>query len=331
MAETTPIAPFLRRFLLEHLIRERNLSRNTQAGYRDTLVLLLPFVAKTSRVRIDHLNVEDVSAKSVRRFLKYLEQDRGVSGATRNQRLVAIHSLARFIGEDSPEHLTWCNDIRAIPFKRTAHAGVPYLEKTEIDALLKVPNQRTSQGARDHALLLFLYNTGARVDEAAHLRVGDLRFGRSPAVNLLGKGNKSRCCPLWVQTIESLKKLAGGRAADERVFLNRLHQPLTRFGIYALVKRIALQACLTIPALKSKRVSPHCLRHACAVHLLRAGVDINTIRGWLGHVSLDTTHIYAEVDLEMKAKALAKCDVPPSAATKRWHTSPGVIAFLKSL
>jgi len=331
MAEITPIAPFLRRFLLEHLIRERNLSRNTQAGYRDTFILLLRFLAKTARTRIDRLSVEDLSARSVRRFLHYLEQDRRVSGATRNQRLVAIHSLARFIGEDHPEHLAWCNQIRAIPFKRTGHVPVPYLEKAEIEALLAVPDRRTLQGARDHALLLFLYNTGARVDEAVRLRVGDLQFGNSPAVTLLGKGNKSRCCPLWPQTIEVLRKLAANRAPDERVFLNRLHCPLTRFGIYALLKRIVSKACLTVPALKAKRVSPHCVRHACAVHMLRAGIDINTIRGWLGHVSLDTTHVYAEVDMEMKAKALARCDMPAHAAIRPWHTQPGVIAFLKSL
>jgi integrase/recombinase XerD len=331
MTETTPIAPFLRRFLLEHLIRERNLSRNTQAGYRDTLILLLRFLAKTTSIRIDQLSVEDLSASSVRRFLHHLERDRRVSGATRNQRLVAIHSLARFIGEDRPEHLAWCNEIRAVPFKRTAHAPVPYLEKAEIEVLLAVPNRRTLQGARDHALLLFLYNTGARVEEAARLRVCDLQFGNSPAVTLLGKGNKSRRCPLWPQTIEGLKKLTANCTTEERVFLNRLHRPLTRFGIYALVRRIVSQARLTVPTLKAKRISPHCLRHACAVHMLRAGIDINTIRGWLGHVSLDTTHIYAEVDMEMKAKALARCDVPAHAAIRPWHTQPGVIAFLKSL
>jgi len=129
----------------------------------------------------------------------------------------------------------------------------------------------------------------------------------------------------------ALKPLTTGRAPHERVFLNHHAQPLTRSGVYKLVQRTALRAAHTQPSIKAKRVSPHCVRHACAVHLLHNGVDINTIRGWLGHVSLDTTHVYAEVDLKMKADALAKCDVPGNARRQRWHTDPGVIAFLKRL
>ena len=186
---------------------------------------------------------------------------------------------------------------------------IPYLEKPEIDAILSVPNERTKLGARNYALLLFLYNTGARVDEAAHLDVGDITWGLSAAVRLSGKGNKVRYCPLWPNTAEVLKRLIGPRAPQERVFLNRLGRPLTRFGIYSLVTRAVGTAAKTVPSLVTKRVSPHCIRHASACHLLRAGVDINTIRAWLGHVSLATTNIYAEVDLEMKAKALARTDL----------------------
>jgi integrase/recombinase XerD len=327
----TPIAPFIRRFLLEHLIQERNLSHNTQSGYRDTLLLLLPFVAKVAKISLDQLGVEDFTAERIRAFLKHLQAERHVSDATRNQRLVAIHSLARFIGENSPEHLAWCTQIRGIAFRRTARASLPYLDKSEVDALLAVPDRRTPQGARDHALLLFLFNSGARADEAAHLSIGDLTFGRAPAVKLLGKGNKSRACPLWSETLQALELLTGARPAQARVFLNRRKEPLTRSGIYKLVQRTATRASRAQPSIKTKRIGPHCLRRACATHLLRQGVDINTVRGWLGHVSLDTTHIYAEVDLEMKAKALEKCDVPGNAHVKRWHKSPGVIAFLKGL
>lgn len=332
MAERkTPIAPFIRRFLLEHLVQERNLSPNTQSGYRDTLLLLLPFVAKAEKVSIDQLNVEDFTADRIRAFLKHLHTERHVSDATRNQRLVAIHSLVRFIGENRPEHLAWCAQIRAIPFKRTAHRRLPYLDKSEVDALLAVPDRRTPQGARDHALLLFLFNSGARAEEVAHLSIGDLTFGRAPAVKLLGKGNKSRACPLWRETLQALQPLTRDRPAHARVFLNRRQEPLTRSGIYKLVERTARRARSAQPSIQTKRIGPHCLRHACATHLLRQGVDINTIRGWLGHVSLDTTHIYAEVDLQMKANALEKCDVPGNARVKRWHKNPSVIAFLKAL
>jgi site-specific recombinase XerD len=331
MTDRTLLGPWIRRFLLEHLVAERNLARNTQASYRDTLTLLLPFLSVSKNIPIDRLSIEDLSSVTLRRFLEHLQRERGCGEATRNQRLGAIHSLAKFIGTRSPEHLAWCTEIRTIPFKKTARAVLPYLDKAEMDALLHTPDVRTRQGARDHALLLFLYNTGARVDEAAHLRGGDITWGNTPSVRLVGKGNKVRCCPLWPQTGDVLKRLLVGCTATDSVFVNRLGQPLTRFGIYNLVRRSVAQASLKSPSLREKRVSPHCIRHTCAVHLLRSGVDINTIRAWLGHVSLDTTHIYAEVDLEMKAKALAHCDVPQEPCLKHWRKEPSLMAFLKAL
>ncbi|MGH8291751.1 MAG: tyrosine-type recombinase/integrase, partial [Steroidobacteraceae bacterium] len=154
---------------------------------------------------------------------------------------------------------------------------------------------------------------------------------KKAAVKLLGKGNKYRVCPLWPETLQALEPFARDRPEQARVFLNRRNESLTRSGIYKLVQRTAARAAGGQPSIKSKRIGPHCLRHSCATHLLRQGVDINTIRGWLGHVSIDTTNVYAEVDLQMKAKALAKCDVPGNANIKRWRKDPGVVTFLKSL
>jgi len=332
MRDHTLIGTWVRRFLLEHLVTDRNLARNTQLSYRDTLVLLLPFMSKAREKAVDRLTIDDLSASVVRSFLEYLEKERSCSGATRNLRLATIHSLAKFIGMHSPEHVAWCAEVRAIPFKKTAKSTLTYLDKPEMDAVLKAPDLGMSLGMRDYALLLFMYNTGARADEAAHLSAGDITWGSSPAVRLMGKGNKTRWCPIWPRTADILKPLVAGRAAEDLVFLNRVHQPLTRFGIYSLVRRAVAQASQLLPSLAAKRISPHCLRHACAVHLLRSGADINTIRAWLGHVSLDTTNIYAEVDLEMKAKALAHCDLPTEVAmTKSWHRDPGLIGFLKTL
>ena len=331
MRDRTLIGPWIRRFLLEHLVSDRNLTRNTQASYRDTLLLLLPFVSQAQKKPTDRLMIDDLSPSRLRSFLEYLEKERGCSGATRNLRLAAIHSLAKFIGMRSPEHVAWSTEIRAVPFKKTPKSSLTYLDKPEIDALLKAPDLRTPQGSRDYALLLFLYNTGARVEEAAHMTIDAITWSSSPAVRLVGKGNKTRSCPIWKRTADMLKPLVAGRNTQEFVFLNRRDEPLTRFGIYSLVRRAADQASRTLPSIAAKRISPHCLRHSCAVHLLRSGVDINTIRAWLGHVSLDTTHIYAEVDLEMKAKALALCDLPNDVATKPWHSDPGLIGFLRSL
>lgn len=332
MRDNAQLGPWIRRFLLEHVVTERNLARNTQASYRDTLIILLPFISNALRKAVDRLTIDDLSPSQVRSFLEHVENERGCSGSTRNLRLAAIHSLAKFIGMHSPEHVAWCAAIRAVPFKKTAKSSLTYLDKPEVDALLKAPDLSTPQGRRDYALLLFLYNTGARADEAAHLSVGDITWGRSPAVRLVGKGNKTRWCPIWTpRTVDVLKPLVAGRTPQDYVFRNRLDQPLTRFGIYGLVRRAVDQAVKIAPSLTSKRISPHCMRHSCAVHLLRSGVDINTIRAWLGHVSLDTTNVYAEVDLEMKAKALARCDLPDAVATTPWHANPTLLEFLKAL
>ncbi|MGY3619284.1 tyrosine-type recombinase/integrase [Bradyrhizobium sp. USDA 10063] len=331
MKDKNLLGPWIRRFLLEHLVAERNLSRNTQASYRDTLTLLLPFASKQGGCAIDRMTVEELTPEVVRKFLDHLERDRRCSEVTRNQRLATIHSLARFIGTSSPVHLAWCSEIRAVPFKKTARSAIGYLEKAEMDALLNQPDRRTSLGVRDHVLLLFLYNSGARADEAAKLTVGNLQLGASPSVRLHGKGNKIRICPLWSTTATSLTRLVADRNESEAVFLGRTNQPLTRFGIHRLVTQYAAMASETVPTLAAKRVSPHTVRHTTAVHLLRAGVDINTIRAWLGHVSLDTTHIYAEVDLEMKAEALARVDISSLRPPPRQSSLPSLMAFLKAL
>jgi len=325
------LGPWVRRFLLEHLIGERNLARNTQQSYRDTLCQLIPFVSGRTHKPVDRLAMTDVSAEIVRDFLSDIEVRRGCSGATRNQRLAAIHALARFVGEHSPEHIQWCTQLRCIPYKRTTRAVVPYLDKAEIDALLSCPDRRTSQGRRDYALLLFLYNAGARADEAAHLTIGNVDV-ISSSVSVLGKGRKRRQCPLWPDTVQELCNLAGQRPPQERVFLNRCGQPLTRFGIHAVVERYAVRARANMPSLASKRVSPHSIRHSTATHLLRSGVDINTVRAWLGHVSIDTTNVYAEIDLETKANALARLAIPSDRkANRRWANDPSLMAFLRSL
>ncbi len=331
MNDLTLLGPWVRRFLLEHLVAERNLARNTQCSYRDALTLLIPFVSGRLHQSVDRLTLVDVSADLVRLFLADLEQSRQCTIATRNQRLATIHALARFVGERSPEHIVWCGQIRSIPFKKTSHAVIPALDKPEMDALLSAPDRQTGQGRRDHALLLFLYNSGARAQEAAQLLIGELDVVGC-VVKIRGKGGKPRQCPLWPSTMEELKALIVNRSPTACVFLNRCGHPITRFGIHALVERYADKVQVQMSSLASKRVSPHTIRHSTATHLLRAGVDINTIRAWLGHVSLDTTNIYAEIDLEMKAKALAKCEVTDARQpTRHWRDDPALMTFLRSL
>ena len=331
MTDRASLGHWVRRFLLEYAASERNLSPNTRASYRDMLVLLFPFVAKSKGATVDKLAVTDLSAEVVRAFLAHLESERRCSTATRNQRLASIHALARFIGAHSPEHVEWCAQVRMVPIKKGVTTSVTYLEKPEIDALLAAPDRTSSQGARDHALLLFLYNSGARASEAASLRIGDIDW-HAKSVRIVGKGSKERRCPLWANTIEHLRGLAGQRPNDAHVFLNRRGEPITRFGIHTMVERYVARLLPTTPALRGKRISPHVIRHSTATHLLQAGVDINTIRAWLGHVSLDTTNIYAETDMATKKRALATLDRGRTRkASGGWSRKPDVMEFLRSL
>ena len=336
MTDPLKLGPWVRRFLLEHLINERNLSHGTQRSYRDTFSLLIPFVARKVHRRIDELDVIDVSANLVRMFLLHLEESRKSAISTRNQRLAAIHSLARFVGLHSPEHVAWCGEICAIPVKKCTKTPATYLEKAEIDALLAAPNLQRAQGRRDHLLLLFLYNTGARADEAAQVLVRDLNLAHVPSrdlswVTIRGKGNKLRHCPLWPQTVHQILPAIEGREPAEYVFLNRYGRPITRFGVYHLVKRHVARVRGGMPSLARKDVSPHTVRHSTATHLLRGGVDINTVRDWLGHVSVDTTNIYAQVDLETKANAITRCEPRAKTPVRRWSKYKGLMTFLRSL
>jgi integrase/recombinase XerD len=193
---------------------------------------------------VDQLEIDHFTAEHIRQFLQHLEEARRCSIPTRNQRLAAIHALAHFIAERGPEHIEWCGQIQAVPFKRTAKASITYLEKSEMDALLAAPDRNSPQGRRDYALLLFLYNTGARADEAAQLSIGDLRLVEAPrrdhsSVQIRGKGNKLRFCPLWTHTVRELEAWVGEKSLTEHVFINRCGRPLTRFGVHTMVKRYA--------------------------------------------------------------------------------------------
>jgi site-specific recombinase XerD len=324
------VGPWVRRFLVEYVIGERNYSPNTQHSYRDMFRLFLPFAAKRCHCAMEQLPLVRIQPKTVREFTRHLEQVRHCGPATINQRLTALRAWAGFVGTNSPEHLEWSRQIKTVHFKKHVPAPMHYLDKEEMKALLAAPDQQDGQGLRDYALLLFLYNTGARASEASHLRIGDLDL-ISPAATLHGKGRKVRQCPLWKVTATVLRRLVGNGAASQAVFVNRYGQSLTRYGIHTLVRRHIRRAAVTAPALRTKRVSPHTIRHATAMGLLRSGVDINTIRIWLGHVSLQTTHVYAESDLKMKAEALARCEAPLLQPGKNRTAQKGLMGFLRTI
>ena len=338
MTEPHLLGPYIRRFLLEHVVADRCLSRNTQKSYRDAIRLLLRFFANHYSVDVTQLTVEQFTVEAVRAFLIYRQKEHSNSAATRNQRLAVIHSFLHFVARRAPELLDLAAQVQGIPQQRTCSQPMPYLEKEEMDALLGTPDRRQPRGSRDYAILLFLYNTGARAQEAADVTVGDLNLDSSPCVRIRGKGNKTRICPLWHHTVKVLRSLLSHRVnepPETPIFLNIRGKPFTRFGIHALIERTVVRAVPKLPSLQAKQISPHTVRHTTAVHLLRSGVDINTIRAWLGHVSLETTNRYAEVDLEMKAKALATCAVTSSRKSadgaRVWRKNPDLMNFLASL
>ena len=331
MVDNYILGPWLERFFVEHIVTERNLALNTRESYLWTFKLFVPFACARLGKEDDRLEVHDITSELVLQFLNHVETDRGCSVQTRNQRLTAIRAFARYVGGRDPTHIAWSGRIRSIASKKSSPRPMVALSKTEADAMLKVPDRTTVRGRIEYALLLFLRNTGARVSEATELRVGDLhlgvRDGRHALVTLHGKGGKIRQCPLLPQTERVLSELVQGRESEEAVFLSRYGKPYTRFGVYRLVERCAQQ----VPTLKGRKISPHVLRHTAACELVRAKVDLNTVRALLGHASLDTTNIYAEVGVEAKAEALALCDIAEPGSARPWKEDNGIMAFLKSL
>ena len=299
-------------FFEDFLPAQRGLSPNTIRSYRDALLLFLRFTAREARRTVDRLDVPDLTVERVTRFLAWLEAERGNGIASRNARLGAIHVFARFLSGQHPEHMGSLQRIIGMPFKRgSVQAPIEYLDRTELDALLKTMDRSTDLGRRDYALFAFIFNTGARVQEVLDVRVADIRLEAPPQVRLLGKGRKTRICPLWPATAGLLRDLIarhspGAEADSPLVFKNARGLPLTRYGVRYLLRRYVRKASQLAPSLRSKKLHPHCIRHSTAVALLKSGIDFATISQWLGHAGLNTTMRYARADIDLKRRALAQ-------------------------
>lgn len=336
MTASQPIGPLIQSFFIDHLVTVKGLRPTSVRSYRDTIRLLLGFVARENRSKITKLTVADLSFDRIVGFLRHLEDERHNHVRTRNQRLAAIHTLFDYIAAREPEMLGVCQRVAAIPMKRAAPAETHFLERDEMEALFRDLPRHGRLAPRDQTLLLFLYNTGARVQEAADLRVGDLDLGERLLVRLHGKGDKWRTCPLWRQTADLLIELLDvddrARNPAAPVFASTTGEALTRFGIYKIVRR---HAGHLDNARTDRRVSPHIFRHTAAVHLLEAGVEINVIRGWLGHADLTTTNRYAEINTKAKIKALRNTEPADASAGRRprpvWRDDQTLLAWLASL
>jgi integrase/recombinase XerD len=335
MSQTPPIGPILHSFFADHLLTVKGMRPASVRSYRDTVRLLLCFVAADKRCRITRLTLGDLTFDRVVKFLRHLETERHNHIRTRNQRLAALHTLFEYIATRSPETLNACQQVAAIPMKRVAPPETRFLERDEIEQLLRHLPRDGRLAQRDRALLLFLYNTGARAQEVADLRAGHLDLGEHPRVRLHGKGDKWRTCPLWHQTAELLNALltsSGPAPGPDTAVFTAHGQPLTRFGIYKIVRR---HAAGLDDSRTGRTVSPHTFRHTAAVHLLEAGVEVNVIRAWLGHADLSTTNRYAEINTKTKQDALRAVEPPGTSAEPRttpvWRSDESLLNWLASL
>lgn len=304
---------FVQSFFQEHLIAHRGLSQNTVMAYRDTLKLFFDSESGRQNKSVAKLTLEDVNAESVLFFLNQIESKRQNSIVTRNLRLAALRTFSIYLTTKDTLRIGEYQKIIALPIKRAPRKIMDYLEVNEVKAIMESINQHSPSGQRDYVLLQLLYNTGARVQEICDLKVKSILFGNVPIVTIIGKGNKTRHVPIWMETAKLLQSylnavgLTEKEHADTNLFTNLHGQPLGRFGVRYIIKQRCLAAEKLCPSLKKKMIGPHTFRHTTAMHFLQAGVDLSIIKNWLGHVNLATTHTYVEIDMEMKRKALATC------------------------
>ena len=338
---TTPtLGSLVHSFFEDYLQVQKGLRLASVRSYRDALRLFLGFVAGDARRPMARLSLQDLSYERVQQFLLNLEHERHNHIRTRNHRLAALHTFFEYLAHRAPEMLDVCERVAAIPTKRVAPAETHFLDRDEISALLHGVPPSERHAVRDRALLLFLYNTGARAQEVAELRVSNLDLGSPARVRLHGKGDKWRMCPLWAETARQLQLLLQQRGPsaplDDPVFVSRPGRPLTRFGIYKIVRRYVSNLVTRGRLSANKPVSPHTFRHTAAVHLLESGVEINVVRGWLGHASLETTNRYAEITLRTKEAAMRTCEPPvdgPGSARRSvvWRDDETLLKWLESL
>lgn len=335
-SDTVTLLPMVESYFHNYLGQASGASHHTVRSYRDTLRLLFKFLAGRRGCSVSALTLKDLDADAILAFLAHIEGARNNAIASRNLRLAAIRSFFRHLVENDIERAGQYQRVLSIPNKRPHIGAAQYLEPEEVRQLLAQPDCSTTAGLRDYALILFLYNTGARVNEMLTVRVEHLSMVSPRQVRLFGKRSKERFCPLWPETVAVLAKLPAireGRRGDP-VFCNRAGTRLSRDGVAYLLRKYTAMAARTSPAFRRRRVSPHTLRHSCAAALLQSGVDITVIRDYLGHASIATTNRYVATNLKMKRDALeqfwARSGLSPTHA-RRWKPKADVLAYLESI
>ena len=327
----TALAPYLSSFLREHLPKERRASQHTSEAYAQSFQLLLCFAAGRLKVTPAKIEIERLDAPLILAFLEHLEKKRGNSARTRNARLAAINAFFRFLEYRLPCCLDQSRRIHAIPMKKTDQALIGYLTRDELQALLDAPDPSTLSGIRDRAMLHLTFAAGLRVSELVGLRLDQIDRQTMSGVRIIGKGRRERVLPLWKETAAAVKAWLKVRPASTapELFLNARAQAMTRSGFEYILEKHVTIAARKAPSIAGKGVSPHVLRHTCAMHTLQATRDVRKVSLWLGHASLQSTEVYLRADPTEKLEALAAM-VPPTLKTGRFRAPDKLLAMLST-
>jgi site-specific recombinase XerD len=333
---THTIQALILSFFHTYLRDQVGCSPNTIQSYCECIRLLVQFCSREQRITADELDMETINDGLVLAFLDSLEQQRGNSPRTRNQRLAAIRSFYRYLALQEPTLMDACRRICSIRAKKTEHKIIEALNEQEVQAILSAVASQTPWDQRDYALLLLMYNTGARVQELIDLEREDLKLDSTAQVKLKGKGRKERVIPLWRETATALQQWVKTRERahikEPRLFVNAHRRPISRFGIAHILAKYAAKAAATCPSLQTKRVTPHVMRHTTALHLIQSNVDVSVAKDWLGHADIRTTSLYIDINIEMRRKALEQCPPPGTNRDEPmlWH-QPHVMALLRTI
>lgn len=328
----TRLGPHLAVFLREHLPRDRGASPHTCEAYATCFQLLVIFAANRLRTRPSKLTVEEIDVTLILAFLEHLETERGNSARSRNARLAAINAFFRFLEYRLPDCLDQAGRIHAVPVKKVDEALVTHLTRVEVKALLDAPDPRTSSGTRDRAMLHLAFAAGLRVSELIGLRSDQVDQRNWSGIHVMGKGRRERVLPLWKETADAIRAWIAIRpkAPAPELFLNGIGVPMTRSGFEYILRKHVKHAAAAQPSLCDRRITPHVLRHTCAMHTLAATHDIRKVSLWLGHATLQSTEIYLRADPAEKLEALAAME-PPMLQPGRFRAPDKVLAMLSDV
>ena len=334
--KTTDFAECLLSYLTMYLPGQAGLSENTIMAYRDTFKLAIIFAEKERGLKAERLTLNDFNAEFVSDFLTWLENERGCSISTRNQRLASLRAFAKYARTRKPEYLMESQKITDLKTKKKPTPMLSHLSSDHIEEIISQVDVSDKYGRRDKVLLSLMYDSGARVQEVCDLRVRDVRIAKPYTVRLTGKGCKTRAVPIMASTADCLKKyitefcLDSFEKADAPLFCNHQHGKLTRAGVAYILRKYCDSARKINPLIPLK-VSPHILRHSKAMHMLQAGINLVYIRDFLGHVHVETTEIYVKADTETKRKALERSQISINPDLPDWEEDKSLMAMLINL